>query len=113
MKNFFRNIDTDQIKDQISDIKDQVQDIRFRKPWTMGRGTPSLVFVGLGAAAAVAGIVMYRNRKKMAGFCAQCGSDLMEKLERIPIKEKAGKVMDKMNGSLDPAESHLENYQPN
>jgi hypothetical protein len=112
MKNIFKHIDMEHVKDQISDIKDQVQDIRFRKPWTTGSPTPRLAFVALGAAAAVAGIIAYRNRKKMARFCSQCGSDLMEKLEGTPIKEKAEKIMDKVNGALDRNGSRMESPQP-
>lgn len=112
MRNIFKNIDLDQVKDQISEIKDQVQDIRFRKPWTTGSPTPRLAFVALGAAAAFAGIILYRNRKEVARLCSQCGSDLMGKLENSGIKDKAGSVLDKAQSVFDRNGSHVESPQP-
>jgi hypothetical protein len=112
MRNIFKNIDMEQVKDQISDIKAQVQDIHFRKPWTKGSPTPGIAFVALGAAAALAGVVLYRNRKQVARFCAQCGSDLMGKLESSGIKDKAAHMLDKAQAAYDRNGSHVESPQP-
>ena len=112
MRNIFKNLDMEQITDRVSDIKDQVGGIRYRRPWTTGSGNGArLAFVGLGAALAVTAILAFRNRKQVARFCAQCGTDLMDKIQNTPLKERAGKIMDKMNGSGDAHETHQENFQ--
>ncbi|MDB5047794.1 MAG: hypothetical protein JWO30_865 [Fibrobacteres bacterium] len=114
MKNFFKNVDLDQVKDQIAEIKDQVQDMKFRTPWTRGSDTSPAAFMAIGAAAALLGVTLYRNRKEVAHFCSNCGADLMGKLESSGIKDKAGQILSKMkNGAQDiKAQATQERYQP-
>lgn len=115
MRNFLRNVDFDQVKDQITDIKDQLSDIRFRKPWTKGRETSPLIFVAVGAALAVAGITLYKKRKNVAKLCASCGEELKDRWESSGMKDKAEKIMSKVkNGVPVPKDQPgQERYQPN
>jgi hypothetical protein len=114
MKNFFKNVDLDQVKDQIAEIKDQVQDLKFRTPWTKGSATSPAAFMAIGAAAALLGVTLYRNRKEVAHFCSNCGAELMGRFESSGIKEKAEQIMSKMkNGSQDAkGQANQERYQP-
>jgi len=103
MMNFLRNVDLDQVKDQITDIKGQLQDMRFRKPWTTGNDSSPLAFMTIGAALALVGMALYKNRSEVASFCANCGVDIKDKWQSSGIKEKAGQMMGKVrNGAQEP-----------
>ena len=125
MKNFFKNVDMDQVTDQISDIKDQLQDLRFRKPWTSGGSAAPIGFMAIGAALTLLGVTLYRNRTEVANFCSQCGAELKDKWESSGMKDKAeqiiGKVKtgaketaDKMKETTDKMkdQANQERYQP-
>ncbi len=100
MKNFMKNVDIDQIKDQMTELKDQVADLRFRKPWTRGEESSPVLFLAIGAGLAFAAITLFKNRTEVANFCSNCGASLKEKWESSNLKEelkdKAGKIMDKV-----------------
>lgn len=111
MMNFLKNVDLEQVKDQISEIKDQMQDMRFRKPWTTGSDKSPIAFMAVGAALALLGTALYKNRKEVANFCSGCGSDMKDRWENSGIKEKAEKMMSKVkNGSHDSKTPP--NFQP-
>ncbi|HKP96246.1 MAG TPA: hypothetical protein VJ385_10850 [Fibrobacteria bacterium] len=114
MRNFLKNVDMDQVKDQIADIKDQVQDLRFRKPWTKGSETSPAAFMAIGAALAVLGVTLYRNRGEVAHFCSNCGAEIKGRWESSGMKEKAEKFMGKMKNGVQEAKSQAnqERYQP-
>jgi len=79
MKNFLKNVDIDQIKDQVTDLKDQMAELRFRKPWTRGGESSPLLFIAIGAGLALAGVTLFKNRNEVADFCSNCGASLKEK----------------------------------
>jgi hypothetical protein len=114
MKNFFKSVDLDQVKDQISEIRDQVQDMKFRKPWTRGSDTSPAAFMAIGAAVALLGVTLYRNRGEVAHFCSNCGAELKGRWESSGIKEKAEQIMSKMKNGAQEAkgQANQERYQP-
>lgn len=111
MKNFLRNMDLEQVKDQISDIKDQMQDIRFRKPWTAGSDSSPMAFMAIGAALALLGTALYRNREEVANFCSSCGAEVKDRWQSSGMKEKAERMMSKMKNGAQDSKSQP-NYQP-
>jgi hypothetical protein len=111
MKNWMKNIDLDQMKDQISDLKDQVQDIRFRKPWTKGDEPSPFLFMALGAALAWAGMAIYRNREEVAHFCSNCGARIKEGWDQSGIRQKAERAMGKAKEGAREAMSSSGNGQ--
>ena len=114
MRNFLKNVDLDQVKDQIAEIKDQVQDMKFRKPWTRGEETSPITFMAIGAALALAGVTLYKKRDTVARFCSNCGAELKDRWESSGMKDKAEKIMSKMkNGTQAPKDqAGQERYQP-
>lgn len=100
MKNFMKNVDIDQIKDQVTDLKEQLAELRFRKPWTRGDQSSPLLYLAIGAGLALAGVALFRNREKVANFYTNSGASLKEKWETSNLKEelkdKAGKIMGKV-----------------
>lgn len=95
MKSWMKNVDMDQVKDQISELKDQIQDIKFRKPWTRGEDASPFLFMALGAAVTWAGIALYKNRDEVANFCSNCGTKLKDSWQQSGIKQKAERAMAK------------------
>lgn len=95
MLNFMKNVDLQEVKSQVSDLKDQLQDLHFRKPWTRGGETSPFLYMVIGAAMALGGALLYRNRAEVANFCSNCGADLKSKWESSGIKEKAEQFMNK------------------
>jgi hypothetical protein len=96
MKNFLKNMDMEQVKDQISDIKDQLQDLKFRKPWTTESGATPLVFMAIGAGLTLLGVTLYRSRGEVANFCSNCGAELKDRWESSGIKDKAEQIIGKV-----------------
>lgn len=95
MMNWMKNVDLEQVRDQIVDLKDQVQDIRFRKPWTRGAETSPFLYMALGAALAWGVRALYKNREEVASLCSSCGAKLKDTWEQSGLKEKAEKAMQK------------------
>jgi hypothetical protein len=112
MMNFLRNVDLDQVKDQLTELKGQVQDLHFRKPWTNGSETSPAAFMAVGAALALVGVALYKNRSQVASFCANCGIDIKDKWESSGLKEKAGQMMDKVRNGAQEVKSPAERYHP-
>lgn len=112
MKNFLRNVDLDQVKDQISEIKSQMQDLHFRKPWTKGGDSSPVALMAVGAALALVGVALYKNRREVANFCANCGTDFKDKWQGSGLKEKAGQMMDKVRNGAQEAKSQADRFQP-
>jgi hypothetical protein len=115
MKNFLKNVDLDQVKDQISDIKDQMQDLRFRTPWTKGNPTSPFAYMAIGAAMAMLGTALYRNRSEVANFCSNCGAELKSKWESSGMKDKAERIVGKVKSAGNQeakTASNQERYQP-
>jgi hypothetical protein len=95
MKNFMKNVDVEQIKDQVSELKDQVQDLHFRTPWTRGNPTSPFLYMAIGAALGWIGLALYRNRSDVANFCSECGAKLKDTWEESGLKEKTGRMFSK------------------
>lgn len=95
IKSWMKNVDMDQMRDQVADLREQLQDIRFRKPWTTGNDSSPVLFMALGAALAWAGMAIYRNREEVASFCSNCGAKLMHSWEQSGLKQKAEKAMNR------------------
>lgn len=114
MRNFLKNVDMDQVKDQIADIRDQIQEMKFRKPWTTGSDTSPAAFMVIGAAVAMMGVALYRNRSEVAHFCSNCGADLKDKWESSGMKDKAEKMMGKVKNGVQDAkgQANQDRYQP-
>jgi hypothetical protein len=108
MRNFFKNLDMGDVKDQIADIKEQIQDIRFRKPWTRGDETTPAAFMAIGAALAFLGMALYRNRTEVANFCANCGTGLKGRWESSGMKDKAEKFMSKVKSGVQDARNQAQ-----
>lgn len=87
MLNFFKNIDLDGMKNQISDLRDQVQDMKFQKPWTTGRPASPVAYMAAGAALTILGVALFRKRAEVARFCADCGTELKHKWNSLNGKE--------------------------
>ena len=87
MRNFFKTIDVDGIKDQIGDIRDQLQEIRFQKPWVTGRSASPVAYMAAGAALTILGVALFRKRAEVVRFCADCGTELKEKWNSLNGKE--------------------------
>ena len=87
MRNFFKTIDVDGIKDQIGDIRDQLQEIKFQKPWTTGRSMSPVAYMAAGAALTILGVALFRKRAEVVRFCADCGTELKEKWNSLNGKE--------------------------
>ncbi|MDB5102684.1 MAG: hypothetical protein JWP91_373 [Fibrobacteres bacterium] len=118
MKNFFKNVDMDQVTDGISEIKDQLQELKFRKPWTNGSGMSPIGYMAIGAGLTALGVALYRNRTEVANFCSSCGADLKNKWESSGMKDRAQEIMGKVkNGAKDSADkmktqANQERFQP-
>lgn len=92
MRNFMKNVDMEQIKDQVSDLKEQVQELHFRKPWTRGEETSPFFYMLVGAALAWVGATLYKNRGEVASFCSNCGAKLKDTWEESGLKEKTERM---------------------
>jgi hypothetical protein len=113
MRNFFKNLDMDDVKDQIADIKEQMQDIRFRKPWTNGSETTPAAFMAIGAAIAFLGMALYRNRTEVANFCSNCGAELKGRWENSGMKDKTEKFINKVKSGVKEARDQgQDRFQP-
>jgi hypothetical protein len=95
MKNFMKNVDMEQIKDQVSDLKDQIQELHFRKPWRRGEETSPVLYMIVGAALAWAGAALYKNRGDVANFCSNCGAKLKDTWQESGLKEKTERMFSK------------------
>jgi hypothetical protein len=101
MLNFMKNVDLEEVRSQVSDIRDQLQDLHFRKPWTRGQETTPFFYMVLGAAMALGGALLYRNRAEVASFCSNCGAELKDRWKSSGIKEKAQEFMGKSREGRD------------
>lgn len=105
MMNFLRNVDLDQVKDQITELKGQMQDMHFRKPWTTGSESSPVALMAVGAALALVGMALYKNRSEVASFCSNCGVDIKDKWQSSGIKEKAEQMMGKVRNGAQEAKT--------
>lgn len=117
MRNFFKNMDLEMVKDQIADIKGQVQDLHIQKPWTTGSSRSPLAYMAMGGAIVALGIALYKNREEVASFCSNCSSDLKDKWQGSGMKGKAGDILGKVKSASKEATKgsgmdHQEHYQP-
>lgn len=114
MKNFFKNVDLENVTDQLAELKDQIQEMKFRKPWSKGSDTSPMAFLAIGAAMAGLGMALYKNRSEVANFCSNCGTELKGKWESFGMKDKAEQIMGKMKPGVKDAKNQnaQANYQP-
>jgi hypothetical protein len=108
MRNFLKNVDLNEMKDQITEVKDQLADLHFRKPWSRGSDSSPVLFLAIGAALAALGMALYRNREEVASFCSNCGTDLKSKWESSGMKEKAEKFMNKGKEAVNGTQEGME-----
>ncbi len=66
MMDWMKGLDRERIVSQINELKDEVQDIRFRKPWSRGSDSTSLLYMALGAGLAWGATALFKNRKEVA-----------------------------------------------
>jgi hypothetical protein len=95
MRNFMKNVDIGEIKDQVSDLKAQMQDLHFRKPWMRGEETSPFFYMIIGAGLAWIGSALYKNRMEVAGFCSNCGAKLRDTWQESGLKEKTERMFSK------------------